>query len=27
MKHFNQNYKGLVDNKMLQKLSKEMLWM
>jgi uncharacterized protein YqeY len=25
MKHFNQNYKGLVDNKMLQKLSKEML--
>ena len=25
MKHFNQNYKGLVDNKMLQTLSKEML--
>ena len=25
MKHFNQNYKGLVDNKMLQTLSREML--
>tara|TARA_Y100000389_G_scaffold110722_1_gene107811 strand:- start:10859 stop:11248 length:390 start_codon:yes stop_codon:yes gene_type:complete len=25
MKHFNQNYKGLVDNKIVQTLSKEIL--
>ena len=25
MKHFNQNYKGLVDNKIVQTLAKEIL--